>query len=278
MRELYSSVIEEEIYRLAKNMCFEIDKKVECSLLKAYRTETGNAKYALKDILDNVSVAREKHIPVCQDTGIVLCFVEIGEQVFVHGSLKDAVNRAVSRAYTDEYLRKSVVKSPLDRINTHDNTPAIIYTDFVPGDKLKITLCPKGAGSENMGRVKMLTPSQGENGIIQFVTETVRLAGGKACPPLIVGVGIGGDMEMSGIASKKALLRDLYDSHGDEKVANLEKTLLKEINALNIGAMGLKGKTTALGVKVEVYPCHIASLPVSVSLMCHASRHKSVII
>lgn len=277
MRTLTAEQIENAVYLVASEMCFDVDREVQGALKEAYEKENGKyAKLALSDILENIKIAREKHLPVCQDTGIVIAFAEVGSELVVKGNFENAVNNAVRRAYVDNYLRKSVVRSPVDRVNTKDNSPAIIHVRIVEGDGLKITLCPKGAGSENMGRVKMLTPAAGIDGIIDFVTETVKLAGGKACPPLIVGVGIGGDMEQCAVLSKKALLRPVSDVSTDKTLAELEKNLLQKINGLNIGAMGLKGTTTALAVKIEAYPCHIASLPVAVSLMCHAVRHAEV--
>ena len=274
MKILTELQIENAVYEIAKKMCFEVDEKTLKKISDAYEKEDNRAtKDALSDIIVNAKIAKNEHIPLCQDTGIVIAFCEIGGQIVIDGSFEKAVNSGIKRAYSTEYLRKSVVKSPLDRVNTNDNTPCIIHTTITDGDKLKITLCPKGAGSENMGRVKMLTPASGEDGIIDFVVETVRLAGGKACPPLIVGVGIGGDLEECALLSKRALLRDIDDCSKDTHAKRLEDILYEKINSLNIGAMGLKGKTTCLAVKVETFPCHIASLPVAVSLMCHANRH-----
>ena len=213
---------------------------------------------------------------MCQDTGITIVFVEIGNEVYIDGDLNKAINDGVALGYTEGYLRKSVVKSPLNRVNTKDNTPAIIHIKFTVGDKLKITVCPKGAGSENMSKVKMLIPADGINGIKNFVKDTIIEAGGRACPPLVVGVGIGGNLEKSALLAKEALTRDIDDEATDLDALKLEKELLKEINELNIGPMGLGGKTTALAVKVNLYPCHIASLPVAVNIQCHASRHKVV--
>lgn len=278
MKTITAKQLENAIFEAASKMCFDVDKGVECALNKAYEQESGNAKYALGDIVENIRISREEHIPLCQDTGIVIVFAEIGNEVFLDCDFEETVNEAIRKAYKAEYLRKSVVASPIDRKNTGDNTPAIFHVRMVRGDKLKITLCPKGAGSENMGKVQMLTPAKGVDGIIDFVLETVKLAGGKACPPLTVGVGIGGDMEQCAILSKRALLRQFNDENPSKTLAELEKNLLTKINALGIGAMGLGGNTTALAVKVEAYPCHIASLPVAVSLMCHAARHAEVVL
>ncbi len=278
MKILTQEKIENAVFEIASKMCFEIDESVHSALKCAYQNETGYCKDALFDILQNVQVAKENHIPVCQDTGIVIAFCEVGSKVIIEGDFEKAINDGIRRAYSAEFLRKSVVKSPIDRLNTNDNTPAIIHTTITNGDYLKITLCPKGAGSENMGRLKMLSPADGVEGIVEFVVDTVKHAGGKACPPIIVGVGVGGDMEMSAILSKRALLRPCNDLSSDEKIAKLEKDILDKINSLGIGAMGLKGKTLALSVKIETYPCHIASLPVAVSIMCHASRHKEIVL
>lgn len=272
MRVITEEIIEQAVYNSAKKMCFSTSDKVEKALKTAYEKETGYAKDALFDILQNIEIAKKEHLPLCQDTGICIVFAEIGGELVIKGDFEKAINNGIKRAYADEYLRKSVVNSPIVRVNTQTNAPAVIHSKIIGGDGLKITICPKGAGSENMGAVKMLSPSDGINGVINFVVETVKNAGGKACPPLIVGVGIGGDMEKCALLSKEALLRDLDDQAPAKEEADLENLLLEKINHLNIGAMGLKGKTTALAVKVNTYPCHIASLPVAVSLMCHAVR------
>ncbi len=278
MKIISSAQLEDAVYKAASKMCFDVDKNVESALRNAYKNEQGVAKDTLNDILQNIDISRAKHIPLCQDTGIVIVFAEIGNEVFLDCDFESTINAAISKAYKDEYLRKSVVKSPIERKNTGDNTPAIFHVKLVKGDSVKITLCPKGAGSENMGALKMLAPADGISGIVDFVVETVKKAGGKACPPLIVGVGIGGDLEECALLSKRALLRDLTDTNPVRSLAELEVSLYEKINNLGIGAMGLGGKTTALAVKVEAYPCHIASLPVAVSLMCHAARHAEVIL
>lgn len=278
MKTITKNQLETAVFKAASEMCFRVDGGVLNAIKRAREIETGGARDALSDIIENEKIAREQHVPLCQDTGIVIVFAEIGNEVRLECDFEETVNAAIGRAYKAEYLRKSVVASPLERKNTGDNTPAIFHVRLAVGDRLKITLCPKGAGSENMGRVKMLTPADGVDGIINFVVETVRLAGGKACPPLTVGVGIGGDMELCALLSKRALLRAFDDVNQSKVLAELEKTLLEKINALGVGAMGLGGKTTALAVKAEAYPCHIASLPVAVSLMCHAARHAEVIL
>ena len=278
MKTIDTNIITNEVKRLCIEAANIIDEKVLCSIKNAMNNEQGLSKNILAQIIENDEIASNENVPMCQDTGITVVFVEIGNEVFINGSLEDAINKGVSLGYTEGYLRKSVVKSPLNRVNTKDNTPAIIHIKHTLGDKLKITICPKGAGSENMSRVKMLVPADGIKGIKNFVKETVSLAGGRACPPLVVGVGIGGNLEKSALLAKEALLRDIDDEAMDLDANKLEKELLAEINSLNIGPMGLGGKTTALAVKVNIYPCHIASLPVAVNLQCHASRHKVVIL
>jgi fumarate hydratase subunit alpha len=210
---------------------------------------------------------------MCQDTGIVVVFVEIGRDLKLIGNLEEAINEGVRQGYEEGYLRKSVVKHSLDRVNTRDNTPAIIYYNLVDGDKLKITIAPKGAGSENQSRLEMLKPSDGYEGVKKMVLDSVLKAGGNPCPPIIVGVGIGGNFEKSAIMAKEALLRPIEDVSDDEIAARLEEELLTEINELNVGPMGFGGLTTALAVKVNTYPCHIACLPVAVNIQCHSSRH-----
>ena len=278
MKIILEEQIIDEVSRLCIEACTYINKDVLEKLNTHYENEQGLSKTIIGQIIENDNLAKEENIPMCQDTGICVVFVELGNEVYIKGDLNRAINEGVSKGYTEGYLRKSVVRSPLRRINTNNNTPAIIHIETTLGDKLKITVCPKGAGSENMSQVKMLTPAQGRNGIIDFVLKVVKEAGGRACPPLIVGVGIGGNIEKCAEIAKKALLRDLNDVSEDEDARLLEDELLTKINELNIGPMGLGGKITALGVKVNLYPCHIASLPVCVNLQCHASRHKEVIL
>ena len=278
MKIILEEQITNEVSRLCIEACTYINKDVLAKLNTHYENEQGLSKTIIGQIIENDNLAKEENIPMCQDTGICVVFVELGNEVYIKGDLNKAINEGVSKGYTEGYLRKSVVRSPLRRINTNNNTPAIIHIETTLGDKLKITVCPKGAGSENMSQVKMLTPAQGRKGIIDFVIQVVKEAGGRACPPLIVGVGIGGNIEKCAEIAKKALLRDLNDVSEDEDARLLEDELLTKINELNIGPMGLGGKPTALSVKVNLYPCHIASLPVCVNLQCHASRHKEVIL
>lgn len=278
MKAIHSEEIVKAVRKLCIDACTYINKDIFETLKCAKEKDDGLAKDILSQIIENDELAKSENIPMCQDTGIAVFFVELGKDVHLECDLYEAINEGVRQGYTDGYLRKSVVKSPLNRINTKDNTPAIVHLRVVNGDNLKITFCPKGAGSENMSQVKMLTPAQGKQGIKDFVLKVVKEAGGRACPPLVVGVGIGGDMEVAAGLSKEALLRDIHDHSLDEDAYLLEKELFEEINLTGIGPMGLGGKTTALAVKVNLYPCHIASLPVAVNLQCHASRHKEVIL
>ncbi|MGN1295033.1 MAG: fumarate hydratase [Bacilli bacterium] len=278
MRIILEEQIKDEVAKLCIDACTYINKDVLKALEICSQKEEGLSKNIIEQIIENDHLASQENIPMCQDTGICVVFVELGNEVYIKGDLNKAINEGVAKGYQEGYLRKSVVSSPLNRINTKNNTPAIIHIETNLSDKLKITICPKGAGSENMSQVRMLTPAQGRQGIIDFVIQTVQEAGGRACPPLIVGVGIGGNIEKCAEIAKKSLLRDLNDESDDEDARLLEKELLEKINSLNIGPMGLGGKTTALAVKVNLYPCHIASLPVCVNLQCHASRHKEVIL
>ncbi len=244
--------------------------------MKKEKSEIG--KNVLEQIIENDEIALEAHEPMCQDTGMVVVFLEIGNDIHFSFNIYDAVNEGVRQAYQEGLLRKSVVKHPLDRINTNDNTPAIIHIKMVAGDQIKITLAPKGGGSENMSLVKMLVPSDGVEGIKKLVLHTIFYAGGKPCPPLIVGIGIGGNLEKSALIAKEALMRDVMDENPDPILNKLEKELLEEINQLGVGPMGFGGTTTALAVKIASFPCHIASLPVAINIQCHASRHKTIVI
>ena len=278
MKTIETKIITAEVARLCIEAATYIEEDVFNCLKKAFNNENGLAKSILQQIILNDELAFKENIPMCQDTGITIVFVEIGNEVFINGDIYEAINNGVKEGYINGYLRKSVVKSPLNRINTQDNTPAIIHIKHTLGDKLKITVCPKGAGSENISRVKMLVPADGINGIKKFVIDTIVEAGGRACPPLVVGVGIGGDLEKSALIAKEALTRPIDDESEDLDAKKLEHELFEEINNLDIGPMGLHGKTTCLAVKVNLFPCHIASLPVAVNLQCHASRHKVVIL
>ena len=278
MKTIDTNIITNEVKRLCIEATTFIPQDVLNKIKDSCKNEDGLSKEILEQIILNDEIAANEFTPMCQDTGITLVFVEIGNEVFINGDLEKAINDGVALGYTDGYLRKSVVKSPLNRINTKDNTPAIIHIKHTLGDKLKITISPKGAGSENMSKVKMLTPADGIEGIKKFVVDTVVEAGGRACPPLVLGIGIGGNLEKAALIGKEALLRDINDESLDEDARKLEHELYDLLNKTNVGPMGLGGKTTVLAVKVNLYPCHIASLPVSVNICCHALRHKEVIL
>jgi len=249
-------------------------------LQKAYEQEISvDGKEIIQQLLMNAEIAREDRIPICQDTGFAVVFVELGQDVrIVGGDFYKAINDGVRKGYTEGYLRKSIVSHPLERKNTGDNTPAVIHTKIVPGENLRLIVAPKGGGSENMSAVKMLKPSEGVEGLKKFVIEVVKAAGPNPCPPVVVGVGVGGTFEKAAQLSKEALLRDLGKKSGYSDIAELEEELLEEINRLGIGPQGLGGKITALAVHIEIYPTHIASLPVAVNINCHAARHKEAVL
>lgn len=244
------------------------------------KEESETGREVLDILLENYELAAREKMPICQDTGIAVTFLEIGQDVhLVGGNLYEAINEGVRQGYLDGYLRKSMVDDPIiERKNTKDNTPAIIYTDIVPGDKIKITIAPKGGGSENMSEVKMMKAADGIEGVIDFVVDRIKRSGGNPCPPIVVGVGLGGNFEQSALLAKKALLRNLDEENPDPKWAKVEKEILEKINNLGIGPQGLGGRTTALGVHILSMPCHIASMPVAVNVQCHAARHKSAVI
>lgn len=278
MKELDLRKVTDEVERMCIEGNYFIGKDVLDKIKEAYAKEESEVgKNILGQIIENDEIAANEQVPMCQDTGIVVVFLEIGTEVRIPGDIYEAVNEGIRRGYEKGYLRKSVVKDPLDRVNTKDNTPAIIHTTLVPGsDKVKIIVAPKGGGSENMSVLKMLKPSDGIEGIKKLVIETIKNAGGNPCPPIIVGVGIGGNFEKAAIIAKKAILRDINDKSSSPINAKLEEELLELINKTGVGPLGLGGRTTALAVKVETYPCHIAALPVAINLNCHAARHKEV--
>lgn len=278
MKELDLRKVTDEVERMCIEGNYFIGKEVLDKIKEAYAKEESEVgKNILGQIIENDEIAANEQVPMCQDTGIVVVFLEIGTEVKIPGDIYEAVNEGIRRGYEKGYLRKSVVKDPLDRVNTKDNTPAIIHTTLIPGsDKVKIIVAPKGGGSENMSVLKMLKPSDGIEGIKKLVIETIKNAGGNPCPPIIVGVGIGGNFEKSAILAKKAVLRDINDKSSSPINAKLEEELLELINKTGVGPLGLGGRTTALAVKVETYPCHIAALPVAINLNCHAARHKEV--
>ncbi len=275
MREINAKDITELVARMCIDSNCYLNDDIKEALKAAQQNETnGLACEILDDIIKNAEIARRDEVPICQDTGMAVFFLELGQDVHVvGGNLYDAINDGVRLGYRDGYLRKSVVADPIRRGNTGDNTPAVIHTEITEGDKLKITIAPKGFGSENMSAVKMLKPSDGLDGVLDFVTQTVKSASGNPCPPVVVGVGIGGTMEKAALLSKKALLRDIRQSHPDEYYSNIETELLKRINNLDVGPQGFGGNTTALGVNIETFPTHIAGLPVAVNISCHVTRH-----
>ncbi|MBX9137054.1 MULTISPECIES: fumarate hydratase [unclassified Clostridium] len=276
MREIHIS----EIINTVKELCIEsnyyLSNDVKEALNNAKENETWPlAENVLDQLILNSNIAQNENMPICQDTGMACIFIEIGQEVhIVGGALEDAINEGVRRGYDEGFLRKSVVKDPINRVNTKDNTPAIIYYDIVPGNKLKITVAPKGFGSENMSRIKMLKPSDGLQGVKDFIIETVKLAGPNPCPPIIIGVGIGGTFDKAAYLAKKALIRPVNKRNDEKFYGDLEEELLETINKLGIGPQGFGGKTTALGINIETYPTHIAGLPVAVNINCHATRHK----
>ena len=236
------------------------------------------AKEILERIIENYQIADEKFQPICQDTGVACVFLKIGQDLHIEGNIEAAVNEGVRQGYTEGFLRKSVVRDPLDRVNTGDNTPAMLYYEIVDGDKLEITVAPKGFGSENMSQIKMLRPSDGLQGVKDFVKKVVEEAGPNPCPPIVVGVGVGGTFDKAAYLAKKALMRSVDVRNEKPFYAQLEQELLEEINALGIGPQGFGGKTTALAVNIEEYPTHIAGLPVAVNINCHVTRHKTEVI
>lgn len=280
MREVNVEQIIETVKNLSVEANYFLGSDIKESLKKCREEETYElAGQVLDKIILNSEIAKDEQMPMCQDTGMACVFVEIGQDVhIVGGRLEDAINEGVRRGYSEGFLRKSVVEDPIRRVNTKDNTPAIIYYDIVDGDKIKITLAPKGFGSENMSRIGMLKPSDGLEGVKKFIIDTVKAAGPNPCPPMVVGVGIGGTFDKAAYLAKKALIRPINTSNKDEFYKDLEEELLEKINELGIGPQGFGGRTTALGLNIEVYPTHIAGLPVAVNINCHATRHKEAFI
>lgn len=281
MREIPVSLVKETVKSLFIEANYQLNTDIREALQKARDNEQpGIPSDILQTLCDNYIEAEKGIWPLCQDTGTSVVFLEIGQEIhFTEGFLIDAVQQGVAEAYTNAFLRKSIVSDPLfNRKNTGNNCPAFIHTQIIEGDKLSVTVLPKGGGSENMSRIRMLKPADGVEGVVGFVKECVLQAGGNPCPPIIIGIGIGANFETSALLAKKSLLRDLQEHHQDEHYAHLEKTILNEINQLNIGPMGLGGKTTALAVHIETAPCHIASLPVAVNIECHAHRYKKAVL
>lgn len=279
MRKISSVEISEAIAGLVKGANYYLPEDVLKAIEKSAREEeSAVGREVLQQILLNNRIAGEERVAVCQDTGIVVVFAELGNEVFIEGDLYEAINEGIRKGYREGYLRTSVVDHPLRRVNTGDNTPAVVHLKLVSGDKLRLIVAPKGAGSENMSIVKMLKPADGKEGIRKFVLQTVMEAGANPCPPIVVGIGLGGSFEKAALLAKEALLRPLEDSNPDPEIAELEKSLLADINKLGIGPQGLGGSTTALAVKINTFPCHIASLPVAININCHVARHREIII
>lgn len=280
MRTIQTDEITAAVARLCTDANYYLNSDIE-DALRRFRGEepSENGREILNDILNNAQLARSCEMPICQDTGMAVLKVELGQEVHIAGGgLTNAINAGVRKGYEEGYLRKSVVGDPLRRVNTKDNTPAVIHYDIVEGDKLHITFAPKGFGSENMSALRMLKPAQGLAGVIDFVLETADKAGSNPCPPMVVGVGIGGTMEKAAQLAKFALMRPIDTKHPDPYYAELEETLLDRINRLGTGPQGLGGRTTAIGVNVEVFATHIAGLPVAVNINCHATRHSEIIL
>ena len=280
LKEIDVSLVEKMVAELCISANCVLPEDLENRVRQAVNEETEELpKSIMCELCRNIDISRNTGLPICQDTGMAVVFMEIGQDVhFVGGDLTSAVNKGVARGYTDGFLRKSVVADPLNRVNTNDNTPAIIHYDIVSGENVKITVAPKGFGSENMSAIKMLTPSESYEGVVNFVLDTVRAADGNPCPPMVVGIGIGGDFEQCALLAKKALCRETSVCNGDELYARMEKELIEKINKLNIGPQGFGGKTTALAVNIETAPTHIAGLPVAVNIGCHVTRHKTGVI
>jgi fumarate hydratase subunit alpha len=275
MREINVEKVTEVVRQLCIDANYYLGNDIKNKLVEAREKEDWNiAKGILDQIIENANIARNEDMPMCQDTGVTCVFLEIGQDVhFTGGNIEEAINEGIRRGYNEGFLRKSVVKDPLDRVNTKDNTPGMIYYDIVPGDKVKITVAPKGFGSENMSQSKMLKPSDGLQGVKDFVLKVVKEAGPNPCPPIIVGVGIGGTFDKAATIAKKSLIRPLEVRNSNPYYASLEEELLNEINNLGIGPQGFGGRTTALAVNIETFPTHIAGLPVAVNINCHATRH-----
>ncbi|SHJ77674.1 fumarase, class I alpha subunit [Clostridium cavendishii DSM 21758] len=278
MREVHVSQIVEAVKKLCINANYYMTEDIRNVIEKARSEETFEiAENILDKILLNGDIAKDENVPICQDTGMCLVFITLGQEIhIVGGGLEEAINEGVRQGYEEGYLRKSVVNDPIIRINTKDNTPAIINYEIVKGDKFKITVAPKGFGSENMSALKMLKPSDGVEGVKKFILQTVKDAGPNACPPLVIGVGIGGSFDKVTLLAKKALIRSTEERNKDEYYRSLEEELLEKINALGIGPQGFGGKTTALAINIETYPTHIAGLPVAVNINCHATRHAEI--
>lgn len=281
MREIHTDQLTETVARLCIESNYYLGEDVLAALRASREREVSPVgREVLDQILENAEIARERQMPLCQDCGLTVIFLELGQDVhIVGGDLNEALAEGVRRGYQEGYLRKSMVDKPFSaRINTKDNTPPVVHLTMVPGEQVRITVAPKGGGSENMSQLAMLKPADGRSGVVQFVVEAVRKAGANPCPPVIVGVGIGGSAEKTMWLAKYALLREVGRPHPDPEVADLEAEILERVNRLGIGPQGFGGLTTALAVHVETFPCHIASLPVAVNLQCHSARHKEAVL
>ena len=279
MREIAASRVTEVVKKLCIDANCYLPQDMKTCIEESCQQETWpQAKEILERIIENYQIAQQGSRPICQDTGLACVFITMGQNVHVDGNLAEAIHEGVRQGYRDGYLRKSVVRDPLDRVNTGDNTPAMIYYDIVPGDKLEITVAPKGFGSENMSQIKMLKPSDGLQGVKDFILKVVEEAGPNPCPPIVVGVGVGGTFDKAAFLAKKALVRSADVRNSDPFWADLEGEMLQKINELGIGPQGFGGKTTALAVNIEQYPTHIAGLPVAVNINCHVTRHKTEVL
>ena len=280
MRELSVNTVTDVVARLCIEANTHLPKDVKCAIEHCRACEDGViAQGVLDNIIENYNIADRENVPICQDTGMACVFLEIGQDVhFVDGDLREAVDEGVRRGYRDGFLRKSVVADPVRRGNTGDNTPAMLYTEIVPGDKVKITVGPKGFGSENMSAIRMFKPSAGLQGIKDFILETVENAGPNPCPPMVIGVGIGGTFDKAALLAKKALMRPLHSHHPDPFYAQLEEEMLQKVNALGIGPQGFGGMTTAIGLNIETLPTHIAGMPCAININCHVTRHQTEVL
>ncbi len=280
IKTIKTSAITEAVARLCQEANFNLGEDVLNAFKKGYEQEVSNTgKEILQILIKNAEIAREEQVPMCQDTGYAVIFLELGQDVRIEGGdLYEAITEGVRKGYTDGYLRKSIVSHPLGRKNTGDNTPPVIHTKIVPGENLRIVVAPKGGGSENMSAIKMMKPADGVEGVKDFVLEVAKIAGPNPCPPVIFGVGIGGTMEKAALLAKEALLREIGEKNKDPNMEALEDELLEKINNLGIGPQGLGGRTFALAVHIETYAAHIASLPVAVNINCHAARHKEIVL
>ena len=280
MREIEVSRITDAVERLCIEAACHLPEDVKCAIASCHACEDSNfARGILDQIIENYTIADRENVPICQDTGMACVFLEIGQDVhLIGGNLQEAVDEGVRRGYDKGYLRKSVVADPVRRGNTGDNTPAMLYTEIVPGEQVKITVGPKGFGSENMSAIRMFKPSAGLQGIKDFILETVELAGPNPCPPIVIGVGIGGTFDKVALLAKKALMRPLDEPNPDPFYAELEQEMLEKVNALGIGPQGLGGRTTAIGLNIETLPTHIAGMPCAVNINCHVTRHKTEVL